>query len=224
MAFLAPASNQRIHLSLQELQAISQLISRDYTPYIVSRIGAKQRYAAFSSQELLSISLEINREFAPQSVTSSNNLVILPLEPRKLHVYWQLGSRLNLPNSVETKPELLKLRLYNAEPVSPLTQTTATLLQEPEACLEISLAADKTHQEISLPTNIASASRISASLGVYDSEQHFQSLLNSNIAELPQPCMPKANFVLPEVLAQFIIPNMIDSTTTGHTSTYPLKP
>jgi hypothetical protein len=77
------------------------------------------------------------------------------------------------------------------------------------------LEAGKTHQEISLPTSLSSAARLTAELGKSDTEQAFTVLLKSNAAEVPKPHLETANYVLPEVIAQFIMPGMLTSSVTS---------
>lgn len=90
MAFSLSPSPNRAGLSALELRDISRTISRKFAPQYIRRQPAPARNALFSVQELLAVSEEISREYAPRAADDRAKLVLLPIDPQHVHVYWQL--------------------------------------------------------------------------------------------------------------------------------------
>jgi hypothetical protein len=137
------------------------------------------------------------------------------VDPQRLHVYWHFGRNQVFPN-IKSEPVVpLTLRIFKQDVIQPATtQNSITGCERPQS-YDVLLEAGKTHQEISLPTSLSSAARLTAELGKSDTEQAFTVLLKSNAAEVPKPHLETANYVLPEVIAQFIMPGMLTSSVTS---------
>ncbi|WP_347986773.1 DUF4912 domain-containing protein [Methylomonas sp. AM2-LC] len=201
------------------MQDISEAISREFSPYISSRNAYKIPSAAFSVQELLAISQEISKEYAPRALPQPASLVLLPVDPQRLHVYWRFGRNQVLPNIKSEPPAPLTLRIFKQNDVEPSsTQNSQTGCERPES-FDVLLDAGKTHQEIRLPASLSFPARLNAELGKSDAEQAFTVLLKSNITEVPKNQPDTANYVLPAAIAQFIIPSMLTSSATSKIGT-----
>ncbi|MGD0961133.1 MAG: DUF4912 domain-containing protein [Methylomonas sp.] len=177
---------QPIKLSMQELLDISQDISRLFSPYISIRGTSKTLYAAFSAPELLAISQEISRDYAPLAAQLPPTLVLMPVEPDRLHVYWRLEKN-PMPDKSETgelKPLILKI--YNHAQVLRQPESNAPLNVDAEPCLEVLLDAAKSQQDVPWPAEMHNSGQLSAVIGYQDSEQEFKVLQRSNRTEMPR--------------------------------------
>lgn len=99
-------------ISPVEMQVISEEIKRGFSPkyFISSFLNTKS--IAFTAQELLSISQEIAREYAISKSFGTNDLVLIPINPQQLHVYWQIPNKTLLKTNLNETTENLTLRLF----------------------------------------------------------------------------------------------------------------
>ena len=203
------ALSQRKHpvqteLTTQELRTISLAISRDFSPYIVPRYKSRLTSAAFSVQELLTISQEINREYSHNVSTRVSQLVLMPIEPGKLHVYWQFDQQKTELANVEDKP--LTLRIYETANQAPDAQSKD--LPVPAISLDFAITADQGQQDINLPMALPNLNPVTlnAEIGYYPQPECFFPVISSKATHMPTTNKIIDNNVLPTVVAQFIIP------------------
>lgn len=226
MAFLKSAPQTRIEISPREMLAISQAISREFAPRFAKADAERPSPMTFSAQELLAISQEISREFSPRPVENRSSLVLLPIDPRRLHAYWHLvepglraasKSMADEPKSVvdEPKPvveEQLTLRIFTQP--NPSVKTTDK--PEQSGWFDVPINSAQCRQDILLPIDTAmSRSTYCAAIGISHGDHNFVALAYSNTAAMPNPTVNPDNSGLPDSMAQFIMPNMNASSSTG---------
>ena len=215
MAFLQSEPRTRIILSAPEMLAISQIISREFSPCFTKRDAVSARTMTFTAQELLSISREVSREFAPRSAENRSNLVLLPVDAHRLHAYWHLAE--NRPNAA-TKPaaeEKLILRIYK-DPSAQLE--TADGVEEP-LWFDIAIGSGESRREVILPADTDTvfantSSTYSAAIGAIG-DHGFTAVVCSNNAEIPKPRPRWDNSRLSAAVSRFIMPRMNDSSPAG---------
>jgi len=128
-----------------------------------------------SRQELLEVSQNISRYYAPKVSLSSQKLVLLAIDPTHLYAYWNL---------IENKPDTVSQALSNEEWMlrvySPQQNNPTKSIKEPIA--EIKISALQSGQEIKLPTPDKEKTYI-AIIGKVVEKNNFYSLLESNIIQ-----------------------------------------
>lgn len=235
MAFLQSALQTRIDLSPREMLAISRAISREFAPRFARSDAECPTSITFSAKELLSISQEISREFSPRPIENRSSLVLLPIDPRRLHAYWHLAEHslrvaskpiADEPKSVVDQPkpvveEQLTLRIFTQS--NSLVKTTG----KPEApsWFDIPINNAQIRQDIVLPADADATSKTyTAALGVRHGDHDFNVFAYSNTAAIPnsQSCR-RDNTTLSDVIAQFIMPNMNASSSIGKAASNPDK-
>lgn len=198
---LSPSQSQaRIQLSAEEMRAISLEISRGFAPRRFRTGNVRMATPGFSPQELLSVSEQISREFAPR-VDSRHpaELVALPVDPKHLHVYWQLDEQTPAPPvGAESTDNAgpLTLRVFSqARAPNPPTAPA------PPAWFDVAVDDHRNRQRITLPSGEAGMYRVA--IGRLNERQEFTALACSNTADTPpQPSL--ANESLSPAMAQFI--------------------
>lgn len=211
MAFLQSAP--RIELSPQEMLVISRTIRREFAPRFVRRDAVCSRPMTFSPQELLDISREISREFAPCPAENRSKLVLLPVDPRRLHAYWHLAE-----NGVSLIPkpaadERLTLRVF-MQPEPPLQ--TGQIAEEPH-WFDVAVDKARSRQEVTLPAE-AATSTYRAAIGLSREDGGFAALAYSNSADTPAPRPHPDDSGLSAAVSRFIMPSLNVSSPTGKTS------
>lgn len=166
-----PAKPQSLTITPQEMLAVSRLIKRDFAPQFFHAQAQGTQQTPFTSQELRDIANHISRQYSHSSASRAAQLLLLPIAPGRLHLFWQLG-----PNPPQFQPEApVSLRLF-AE-----TDDHQTTDQQP---LEIPLQGKQGHGELQLPTGEGRpGTAYQAVIGWRDEQQRFQPLLQSNSAE-----------------------------------------
>jgi hypothetical protein len=203
MTFLQ-SHGTRVELTPPELLDISLAISREFAPRFHSHTGDRR----FSAQELLSISQEIARDFTPHRPEQHNSLVIMPVDPQHLHVYWQIADAGTPPQ------QPLALRLYPE--LAESETSTATAQPEPPVCWqEYVLEPDQHDLQLTLPVATTGAYCYQAAIGSVDENQEFAVYLHSNSATMPASPQPLTHTHLPDQLHQYLIPVMAGSSPTG---------
>jgi len=154
MAFLQSDLPAEINLSPQELFDISLAISRQFSPRFFARPAAAKA-SLYSQQELLSISQEISRDFFPHLVATEAMVMVLPVDPQRLHVYWRLGEAAWGPNSKPLADHKLILRVFSS--ADDLSAQVDTKSQHPWIDFEIE---NTRHAfEVNLPAEISGFNR-----------------------------------------------------------------
>ncbi len=225
MAFLQSAHQARIAMSSREMLAISLAISREFAPRFTKADSERSCPVTFSAQELLAISQEISREFGPRPIENRSSLVLLPIDPRRLHAYWHFadhnlntaskpvsGEQKSVSNEQKTVvEEQLILRVFKQS--KPLDKT-ADWPEKPN-WFDIPIDRVQRRQDIVLPNDTSTiCSTYSAAIGVSHGEQDFIALAYSNTAAIPNPTVNPDNSG-PDVMAQFIMPHMNASSSLG---------
>lgn len=202
MVFSQFAAGSRIELSLLEMQDISQKINREYGPRIVKRNAVTSKTVLFSHQELQAISQEISREFNQHKPDAAGNLVLLPIDPRRLHVYWHLPvNKPKIDRSVEAIKEKLTLRIFKREN----TPSQVKLLDYQPGWLDVAIDPAKNSQQVLLPVDMSNTRTYSASIGSIDDNQVFSSIADSNISHLPSSALSTGkNVTQSPVVSQFM--------------------
>lgn len=222
MAFLQSEPRTRIDLSSREMLAISRAISREFAPRFAKSEVVSKKAPAFSTQELLSISQEISREFAPRPPDGRANLVLLPVDPFKLHVYWQLPEfRIKAIPKAAAADLQLTLRLFKQTPTPPRALETAPA--EP-AWFDVTIDAGRSSQQVALPTESAASASVSvycAALGTVGQDRSFEALVYSNNADIPALPTPRREESIPSAVSGVIMPAMNGSSPVASAPSSP---
>ncbi len=210
--------------------AISQAISREFAPRFTGRDTTDLKPMAFSVQELLTISQEISREFSPRPVEHRSSLVLLPIDPRRLHAYWHLNdSSLSASLNTDSKPvanqqqpvadEQVTLRVFKQSPPAIETINQA----EPSSWIDIPVDSGQCRQEVILPAESAESAVEGASyraeIGISHGKHDFTALAVSNAAVLPNPQLQRGGG-LSGIIAQFSVPISTASSPIGKATSH----
>ncbi|MGZ4959055.1 MAG: DUF4912 domain-containing protein [Methylomonas sp.] len=231
MAFLQSALQTRVEISPREMLAISQAISREYAPRFAKADVECTSPITFSAQELLAISEEISREFSPRPVKNRASLVLLPVDPGRLHAYWNLAeqsfSAVSKPlgdakksDADEKTPiveEHLTLRIFTQP--NPSVKTTDKPMHS--SWFDIPINSSQCHQDIQLPIGACiTRSTYSAAIGIAHDEHDFIALAYSNTAAIPNPTFDPDKCGLSDSMAQLIMPYMKASSSIAKTASH----
>jgi hypothetical protein len=167
MTFLHSGGNPQINLSAEEMLAISQEISRNFTSCFTSPALALVEKIRLSPMELLDIGEEIGRDFAPKPSCHSPELMLLPVDPGHLYVYWNLGEHSKPDN------DQLVLRIYSESDEESEAAETASWF-------DVAIDSPATHQQVSLPDPVEETA-FSAAIGHCGADHSFIELAHSNI-------------------------------------------
>jgi hypothetical protein len=155
--------------SPQELLDVSQAINRQFAPVFNSKMAPATATVKLAAKELLEISAEISREYKPVAATQTAKLVLLPVDPEHVHVYWQgFNHTAAIPeNTVAVQPIL---RLYVAP--TPAHDTTVSWH-------DVAILDEQSQQTIALPKS-APNTVYSAAIGETCPDGSFVALVQSN--------------------------------------------
>ena len=184
---------------------ISHAISRDFSPRLFrSRLQPRIQWR-FTPQELLEISQQISREYAPSRISHQSRLVLLAVSPRRLHAYWHVAKRLLNAALNRMEPEPTTLRIY-AQPDSQESEDS----QDQNQCnwFDVPIHASLGQQDVVLPEafTLNPAMHYSAALGQMDDQQLFTPFTCSNTATAPQLILPAQRIQMSKAMAPFIMP------------------
>lgn len=213
MAFSQSHSPARAPLSAEELREISLSISRQFAPRRYDSGVRRAPTGGFSPSELLEISQQISREYAPRARGSQASLLLLPIDPRHLHAFWQLDAppAVSLPDRPEPNP--LTLRIFRQ---APETNPVAGLPVAPASApiwFDVTVAADASRQRITLPDHLGGgAAHYRAVLGRLSEDRQFSPLAVSNDAATA--ALPEGTDDLTPSLAQFMLPLQLAVSST----------
>ncbi len=211
MASSRSTSQSRLQLTAEEMRDISLDISRTFAPRRF-RAGGRAATSGFSPQELFGISQQISREFAPRAdmrAPGVPSLVLLPVDPRRLHAYWQLPelSRQARPDVQAQSPAAIEseltLRIYRQP------EATASLPEQADnrpEWFDLPVSGPSSQQQIALPEPLtSSAGYYRAAIGHLDQYKEFIALAYSNPAAVAETASSAATWLAP-VIAQFVLP------------------
>lgn len=189
----AVESRSRIDLTPDEMWAISEEITRKFSPdrapltagrnFPPARAPASATTAVpaerpttgnFSYRELQAISEDISQRFMPKASSSVPEVVLLPVDPHHLYAYWDAGSS-PLPIADHNMQQSLTLRIY----WRPNAEQENTGLN-----LYFDIPADNTakRQKIRLPVD---DTNYSATLGKLNPDHSLEVLAHSNLVHVP---------------------------------------
>lgn len=185
---------------------ISQRISRDFAPRLFASRAGQHQQTRFSPQELLEISQQISREYAPSKISHQSRLVLLPVSPRRLHAYWHVAKRLLTAALQKIEPPpAMTLRIYtDAASAADATGQTGSK----PAWFDVVVNKADGQQDIWLPESAAvdkSAHQYRAVLGELHLDQVFTPLVYSHAATKPYIDRPWSRNDLPEAMVEFIM-------------------
>ncbi|MDT4329903.1 hypothetical protein ACQE3E_04130 [Methylomonas sp. MED-D] len=213
MAFSQSPTPSRAPLSAEELREISLSISRQFAPRRYESGVRRAPTGGFSPSELLEISQQISREYAPRARGSQASLLLLPIDPRHLHAFWQLDAPppATLPNQPESSP--LTLRIFRQAPATnPAADSPAPPASAP-VWFDVPVAADASRQRIVLPEYLGgAAAHYRAVLGRLTGDRQFSPLAISNDAATA--ALPDGNHDLTPSVAQFMLPLQLAASST----------
>lgn len=218
MVFPPSHSKARILLEAEEIRDISLKINREFAPRRFKPTRHAYATASFAPQELCNISQQISREFAPRIISpvveKPAELLLLPVDPRHLHVSWQAETP--QPQAITNTPSAAAA--IQPEPSDPLTlrvfshpQTTvdANIIDEaPNLWFDVSIAADCFQQQITLPPAADNQPcQYQVALGSLDANQHFIPRCYSNTATTPVVDAPWPAIMIPFIRPQQASPS-----------------
>lgn len=177
MTFTRSRYIPQARLSQEEMLAISQEINLEFAP----RFSIKKRKTAskhkLSPKEMFAISEEISRDFAPKASNNTQGLVILPVDPNYLHVYWNLGDdKLNGMQKNGSRNHLI-LRIYSA----PSKNTESA---ETKSWFDIAIDSTQSQQKVFLPAR-TDKTAYQATIGKRYPDNSLVPVSNSNISHVP---------------------------------------
>lgn len=166
----------RIRLSPREMLAISEQVSRDFSPKYSSHFLGKKPSIKLAPQEMRSISEEISREFAvrPSPQLSHSEIVLLPVDPDHLHAYWHLDEE----QLREEGRHPLTLRIYA------ISDDQAAPGEKPN-WFDSPIEPDLTQFKVTLPATMT-GDYYSAAIGWRPTERQFVSFACSEAAYIPR--------------------------------------
>ncbi|TXL17601.1 hypothetical protein BMR04_04910 [Methylococcaceae bacterium HT3] len=126
-------------------------------------------------QNLLNISEEITRTYAPHSPPHQPELVLMPVDPINLYAYWNLKDS---ETDIQTNPidKQLALRIYS---IPELSEHSSEL----QLCFDIDVHGLQNQQKVHLPI---AASAYSAVIGEINADNNFSALATSDPIHVPR--------------------------------------
>ena len=126
---------------------------------------------------MLAISEEIRQDFAPKASNNPQEVVLLPVDPDHIYVYWNLGD--DQPNTAQ-KIEYgnpLTLRIY------PESGENADItITKP--WFDVAIAGSQAQQRVPIPS-WAHETAYRATIGKRDPDNHLAPLATSNLTQVP---------------------------------------
>ncbi len=173
-------NNFQASLSMKELFEISDEISKEYAPVkpvlsFKKTVTELDDDSMLTQQELLEVSQNISQYFAPSISTNSQRLVVLPIDPQHLYIYWSLDENQDFKLSQHMINNEMVLRVY-----SQLKKKRAPASVKP--LVEIAIDDFHSRQKIYLPAP-ETPTVYSASIGQTTADDGFVSLIDSNITQ-----------------------------------------
>lgn len=177
MTFLHSRYNPQIRLSSEEILEISQEINREFTPVFATKIVSPAHHQAFSPKEMLEISEEISRDFAPIASNNTQELILLPVDPDHLYVYWNLVKDKLIDAQKMSSGQQLTLRIY-AEP-DKNTDTT-----KPKPYFDVAIDSAQAQQNVALPMH-SHETTYCATIGKRNKNNSLTPFAQSNTTHVP---------------------------------------
>jgi hypothetical protein len=172
MTFLHSEYNSKINLSAKQVLEISLEITRDFTPCFSSPVPELVGYNRLTPRELLDIGEEICRDFAPKASDNIPELMLLPVDPEHVYVYWNLGKI----TEASVPDKALTLRIYS-QPDAQAADAKITHL------FDVALDKSGNSQHVYLPN--PDDVLYSAIIGNYRTDDDFIAIAHSNSIHIP---------------------------------------
>ena len=156
---------------------ISQEISRKFSPVVSVKSSGLARRIALTPKELRDISEEITRKYVPTLKSKTSNVVVLPIDPENLYVFWNLGQAETTPGLVDNTKDIV-LRIYPKPEEFPSTSIA-------EAWVDVDLDQTKTRQKVPFPKGQQACS-YTAAIGLRDEDNRLTTLATSKAVHTPR--------------------------------------
>jgi hypothetical protein len=174
MAILPSLMKAKVMLKPEEIFAISEEISKNYTPLITANPAGLARRIALSSKELLDISQDITRKYTPKLNSGTPSFVLLPIDPDHLFVSWNLSPAKADISDMQAAPK--EDRLLRIHP----NRKEYSINNLQNNWFEIPLTPGETRQTIVVP-EAYKAESYAAAIGIRDQENQFTVLATSKV-------------------------------------------
>ena len=177
MTFSYSRYNSQIKLSQEEILEISQEINREFAPSFSINKQEPASQHKLSPKELFDISEEISRDFAPKTSNNPQEVVILPVDPDHLYVYWNLGDNILNGAKITASATRLTLSIY-PEPknIKDITRT--------KSLLDVDINSAQAQQKFFLPLRLQETS-YKATIGKHYQDNSLASFTSSNVTRNP---------------------------------------
>lgn len=170
-----PASQYK--LSPEELLEISQEITHEFAPSVSIKKPEPVSQHALSPKEMLAISEEIRQDFAPKASNNPQEVVLLPVDPDHIYVYWNLGDEQPNTTLKDDSGSLLTLRIY------PESGENADItITKP--WFDVAIAGSQAQQRVPIPS-WAHETAYRATIGKREPDSHLAPLAASNLTQVP---------------------------------------
>lgn len=182
--------------------AIDNQIRRDYRSRHYSRFAGKRPRLTLSSQDMLSISEEIRRDYAVHKlyrpVQPASKIVLLPIDPGHLHAYWHLDDE----HRRLKKDQVMMLRVHG-------TPEEAVNSDPMRDWFDLSVEPDCSQQQLTLPENMA-GNHFWVELGWAQDDARFEPVVCSETV-----FAPRTPEVIREIKARRLTKNTAIKTASG---------
>jgi hypothetical protein len=177
MTFSYSRYNSQIKLSQEEMLEISQEINREFAPGISIKKQEPASQQKLSPEELFDISEEISRDFALKTSNNPKEVVILPVDPDHLYVYWNLGDdKLNSTKKIASGTRLTLSIYPEPKNIKGITPT--------KSLLDADINSAQAQQKFFLPLRLQETA-YKATIGKHYQDNSLASFISSNVTRNP---------------------------------------
>jgi len=168
---LFPDNVLQRQLTQKELFKIRPKIVRDSTPSLAVQASKKKDNSLLTRQQLLEVSQNISRYYAPGVSSSNHTLVLVAVDPKNFYVYWNLADYHQYSNGHHQQDDL-KLRVF-------LQYKEYQTNKKAKLVYETTVSTTQSQQKINLQ-KMEQGVVYTASLGKSSPDNSFIALVNSN--------------------------------------------
>jgi len=162
-------------LSCKELCAISNEISKVFSPVSLVDLSKQNTLSdSLARKELLEVSQNISQYFPPVISSTTQKLVVLPVDPQHIYIYWDLADDHGSTLAQNIMDKSLKLRVYS--------QGFNGNKNNKKPVVDIPLKAIQSQQKVALPCTqkqTTYSATIGTSRQAAEDNTEFVPLLNS---------------------------------------------
>ncbi len=164
-----PANTLQKQLTQEELYNKSKNLASSIQ---VTNPHETEADSLLTRQQLLEVSQNISRYYAPAILSNTHTLVLLPIDPKNFYVYWNLADYHQYSDGQQQQQYDLKLRVFSqCKEYHPYKKA--------KLVYETTVSATQSRQKISLQ-KMQQGVVYTASLGKSLSKNSFIALVNSN--------------------------------------------